>query len=88
MCVSVVSSDTLHPPYRTPEDRPGEVLYLIHDAGTVALSVEGEGKQTGRLYAVSLIKQTTERVCPANLGSDLRDVALTSETGRVRVSRW
>ena len=55
MCISVVSSDTLHPPYWTPEDRSGEVFYLIHDAGTVALSVEGEGKQTGRLYAVSKV---------------------------------
>ena len=88
MCVSVVSSDTLHPPYRTPEDRPGEVPYLIHDAGTVALSVEGEGKQTGGLYAVTLVRPTIGRICPADLGSDLRDVALTSETGRVRVSRW
>ena len=88
MCIGVVSSDTLHPPYRTPEDRPGEVFYLMHDAGTVALSVEGEGKQTGGLYAVSRVRPTDQRVCPADLGSDLRDVALTSETGRVRVSRW
>ena len=88
MYISVVSSDTLHPPYRTPEDRPGEVFYLIHDAGTVALSVEGEGKQTGCLYAVSEVRPTRAPVCPADLGSDLRDVALTSETGRVRVSRW
>ena len=88
MCVSVVSADTLHTPYRTPEDRPGEVLYLIHDAGTVALSVEGEGKQAGRLYAVSTVRPTWAKDCPADLGSDLRDVALTSETGRVRVSRW
>ena len=87
MCVIVVSSDTLHPPYRTPEDRPGEVFYLIHDAGTVALSVEGEGKQTGRLYAVSPVCPTFI-ISSADLGSDLRDVALTSETGRVRVSRW
>ena len=88
MCVSVVSSDTLHLPYRTPEDRPGEVLYLVHDAGTVALSVEGERKETWRLYAVSLVRPTIGKGCPADLGSDLRDVALTSETGRVRVSRW
>ena len=56
MCVSVVSSirsSTLHRPYRTPEDRPCEVLYLVHDAAAVILSVESEGKQTGGLYAVS-----------------------------------
>ena len=87
MGVSVVSADTLHPPYRTPEDRSGEVFYLIQYAGTVALSVEGEGKQTGRLYAFSNVHPTSGRICPADLGSDLRDVALTSETGRVRVSR-
>ena len=91
MCVSVVSSirsSTLHCPYRTPEDRPCEVLYLVHDAAAVTLSVESEGKQTGGLYAVSLVRPTIRRVCPADLGSDLSDVALTSETGRVRVSSW
>ena len=88
MCVSVVSSNTLHPPYRTPEDRPGEVLYLTHDAAVVNLSVESEGKQTGGLYAVSLVRPTSGRVCPADLGSDLSDVALAIETGRVRVSSW
>ena len=88
MCVSVVSSNTLHPPYRTPEDRPGEVLYLTHDAAVVNLSVESEGKQTGGLYAVSLVRPTSGRVCPADLGSDLSDVALAIETGRVRLSSW
>ena len=91
MCVSVVSSirsSTLHRTYRTAEDRSGEVFYLVHDAGTMALSVEGEGKQTGGLYAVSDISPTRAKFCPADLGSDLRDVTLTSETGRVRVSRW
>ena len=91
MCVSVVSSissSTLHSPYRTPEDRPCEVLYLVHDAAAVTLSVESEGKQTGGLYAVSLVPIRIRRVCPADLGSDLSDVALTSETGRVRVSSW
>ena len=87
MCVSVVSSDTFHLPYRTPEDRSGEVIYLTHDAGTVALSVEGERKETGRLYAVSLVYPTFI-IGPADLGNDLGDVALTSETGRVKVSRW
>ena len=91
MIVSVVSSirsSTLHRPYRTPEDRPCEVLYLVHDAAAVTLSVESEGKQTGGLYAVSPVRPTIGRVCPADLGSDLSDVALTSEAGRVRVSSW
>ena len=87
MCVSVVSSDTLHTPYRTPEDRPGEVIYLVHDAGTVGLSVEGEGEQTWRFYAVSLVRPTFI-IGPADLGSDLGDVALTIATGRVRASSW
>ena len=87
MCVSVVSSNTLHPPYRTPEDRPGEVLYLTHDAAVVNLSVESEGKQTGGLYAVSPVRPTF-LIGPADLGSDLSDVAVANETGRVRVSRW
>ena len=90
MCVRVVSSirsSTLNRSYRTPEDRPSEVLYLVHDAAAVTLSVESEGKQTGGLYAVSNVRPTS-RIGPADLGSDLSDVALTSETGRVRVSRW
>ena len=91
MCVRVVRSirsSTLHRSYRTPEDRPGEVLYLVHDAAVVTLSVESEGKQTGGLYAVSLVRPTIGRVCSADLGSDLSDVTIASETGRVRVSRW
>ena len=90
MCVSVVSSirsSTLHRPYRTPEDRPCEVFNRTHDAAAVTLSVESEGKQTGGLYAVSNVRPTS-RIGPADLGSDLSDVALTSETGRVRVSSW
>ena len=58
MFVSVVSSirsSTLHRPDRTAEDGPGEVGELVHDAGVVTLSVESEGKQTGSLYAVSLV---------------------------------
>ena len=88
MCVSIVRTNTLHRPYRTAEDRSCEVFYLSHDAGLMTLSVNSEGKQTGGLYAVSLISPTFSNVCPADLGSDLRDVPLTSETGRVRVSRW
>ena len=84
---STTRSSTLNRPYRTPEDRPGEVLYLVHDAAAVTLSVESEGKQTGSLYAVSIVRPTI-RVCPADLCSDLSDVAIASETGRVRVSRW
>ena len=90
MFVSVVSSirsSTLHCPYRTPEDRPCEVLYLTHDAAVVTLSVESEGKQTGGLYAVSQVRPTVI-IGPADLGSDLIDVSIASETGRVRVSRW
>ena len=90
MCVSVVSSirsSTLHRPDRTAEHGPGKVGELVHDAGVVTLSVESEGKQTGGLYAVSNVRPTS-RIGPADLGSDLSDVALTSETGRVRVPSW
>ena len=82
-----IRSSILQCSYRTPEERPGEVLYLTHDAAVVTLSVESEGKQTGGLYAVSPVRKT-KRIGPADLGSDLSDVALTSETGRVRVSSW
>ena len=85
--VSSVSSSSLHRPNRTAKDGPGEVGELVHDAGVVTLSVESEGKQTGGLYAVSLVRPTI-RVCPADLRSDLSDIALTSEAGRVRVSSW
>ena len=91
MIVSVVSSiraSTLHCPDRTAEQGPGKVGELIHDAGVVTLSVESEGKQTGSLYAICPVLIIIEGVCPADLGSDLSDVALTSETGRVRVSSW
>ena len=85
--ISSIGSSTLHCPYRTPEDRPGEVLYLVHDAAVVTLSVESEGKQTGGLYAVSPVRPTSI-IGPADLGSDLSDVAIAIETGRVRVSSW
>ena len=88
MYVGVVSANILYPPYRTPEDRPGEVLYLVHDAAAVTLSVESEGKQTGGLNALSIVSLIIGRGCPADLGSDLSDVAIASETGRVRLSRW
>ena len=91
MSVGVVSStwsSTLHRPYRTSEDRPGEVLYLVHDAGVVTHSVESERKQTGGLYAVSNVRPTIGRGYPADLGSDLSDVTMTIETGRVWVCRW
>ena len=88
MSVSVVRAGSLHPPYRTAEDRSGEVFYLTQDAGLVSLSAEGEGKQTGGLYAVSRVRPTDQRVCPAELGSDLSDVALSSGTGRIWLSRW
>ena len=83
----VVTSNTLDCPYRTPEDGPAKIFYLLHYAAAVTLSVESEGKQTGGLYAVSPIRPTC-RIGPADLRSDFGDVALTSETGRVRVSSW
>ena len=53
VCVfSSTRSSILHRPYRTPEDRPGEVLYLVHDAAVVTLSVESEGKQTAGFYNI------------------------------------
>ena len=88
MFISVVSSCPLQFPYRTTEDGSGEVLDLVHDAGAVTLSVQSEGKETGGFYLFKTVQITIGGVCPADLSSDLRDVALTSETGRVRVSRW
>ena len=82
-----IRSSILQCSYRTPEERPGEVLYLTHDAAVVILSVEREGKQTGGLYAVSRVRPTF-LIGPADIGSDLSDVALASETGRVRLSSW
>ena len=90
MIVSVVSSigsSALHRPDRTAEDGPGEVGELVHDAGVVTHSVESEGKQTGGFYAIFPVPLIIEGVCPADLCSDLSDVAIASETGRVRVSR-
>ena len=91
MFVSVVSSirsSTLHRPDRTAEDGPGEVGELVHDAGVVTHSVESEGKQTGGFYAILSVPVIIEGVCPADLCSDLSDVAIASETGRVRLSSW
>ena len=85
--VSSIKSSTLHRSYRTPEDWPGEVLYIATDAAAVILSVESKGKQTGGLYAVSPVLPTSI-IGPADLGSDLSDVALASETSRVRLSSW
>ena len=86
--VSSIRSSTLHRPDRTAEDGPGEVGELVHDAGVVTHSVESEGKQTGGFYAIVSVRSITEGVCPADLCSDLSDVAIASETGRVRVFRW
>ena len=91
MIVSVVSPirpSTLHRPYRTPEDGTGEIGELVHDAGVVTLSVQSEGEQAGSLYAIFQVFIIIEGVCPAFLCSDLSDVAIASETGRVLVSRW
>ena len=91
MFVSVVisiRSSTLHPPNRTAEHGPGKISERVHDAASVSLSVESEGKQTGSFYAILAVINVTEGVCPADLCSDLSDVAIASETGRVRVSRW
>ena len=90
MIVSVVSPirpRTLHRPYRTPEDGTGEIGELVHDAGVVTLSVQSEGKQTGSLYAILSVVIIIVGVCPAFLCSDLSDVPIASETGRVLVSR-
>ena len=86
--VSAIRSSTPHRSDRTAEDGPGEVGELVHDAGVVTHSVESEGKQTGGFYAIKSVMIIIEGVCPADLCSDLSDVAIASETGRVRVSRW
>ena len=91
MFVSVVSSirsSTLHRPDRTAEHGPGKVGELVHDAGVVTHSVESEGKQTFSLYAIYPFLNVIEWVGPADLCSDLSDVSMASETGRVRFPRW
>ena len=88
MCVIVISSSALQCPNRTPKNRSCEVLDIVHNAGVVTLSVESEGKQTGGLYAFKSVPPIIKWVCPADLRSDLTDVAIASSTGRVRVSRW
>ena len=90
MCVSVISpcrSSTFHRPDRTAEDGPGEVGELIKYAGVVTLSVEREVKQTGSFYAISRVIRIIEGVCPADLCSDLINISIASETGRVSVCR-
>ena len=86
--VSAIRSSTPHRSDRTAEDGPGEVGELVHDAGVVTHSVESEGKQTGGFYAIKAVSQVIEGVCPADLCSDLSDVAIAVETGRVSVFRW
>ena len=81
-------STILHRSDRTAEDGPGEVGELVHDAGVVTHSVESEGKQTGGFYAILSVIIIIEGVCPADICSDLSNVAIASETGRVRLSRW
>ena len=91
MFVSVVSPirpGTLHCPNWTAEDGSCEVGELVHDAGAVAFSVQSEGKNTESFYAIFSVIDIIEGVCPAFLCSDLGDVAIAFETGRVRVSRW
>ena len=85
--VSSIRSSSLHCSYRTPEDGTRELLYLTHDAGVVSLEVEAEGKETGSLYAVSVVRPAIV-IGPADLGCDLGDVSVARETGGVRVSRW
>ena len=85
--VSSLSSSTFHRPDRTAEHRPGEVGELVHDAGSVTLSVEGERKQTFSFYAISPVVNIIEGVCPADLCSDLINISIASETGRVRLCR-
>ena len=86
--VRAIDSNTLQGPDRTAEHGPRKVNELIHDAGSMSLSVESEGKQTGGFYAITPVVTIIEGVCPADLCSDLSDVAIASETGRVRGSRW
>ena len=91
MFISVVRSirsGTLHRPYWTPEDWPCKVGDLVHDAGVVSLSVQGEGEQTGSFYHIINVPPIIEGVCPADLCRDLSNVAIASDTGRVLVSRW
>ena len=91
MIVSVVSSirsSTLNRPDRTAEHGPGKVGELVHDAAGVTLSVESEGKQTGSFYASLPVINIIEGGCPADLCSDLINISIACETGRVRVSRW
>ena len=86
--ISSIRSSTLHRPDRTAEHGPGKVGELVHDAGVVTHSVESEGKQTGSLYALSQVPKIIEGVRPADLCSDFIDVAVVSETDRVRAYRW
>ena len=91
MKVSVVSSirpGTLHRPDRTPKDGPREAGKQVLYAGAVTLSIESEGKNTFSFYAIKPVQPIIEWVCPADLCSDLSDVSIASETGRVRVCRW
>ena len=91
MKVSVVSSirpGTLHRSDRTPEDGPREAGNQVLYAGAVTLSVESEGKNTFSFYAILPVPTISEWACPADLCSDLSDVAIASETVRVRVSNW
>ena len=84
--LSAIRSSTLHCPDRTAEDWPGKVCELVHDAGSVTFLVESEGKQTGGFYAIPPVRPIIGGNCPADLCSDLSDVAIASETGRVRAS--
>ena len=86
--VSSISSSTLHRPDWTAENGPGKVFNLVHDAGSMTFSVESEGKETGGFYAINAVPPIIEGVCPADLCSDLSDIAIAVETGRVSVFRW
>ena len=83
-----VENTVLHCPYWTSEDGQGEVRYRLRYAGAVTLTIEGKVEQASGLNLVCCVPITTKRVCPAFLCSDLIDVAIASETVRVRVSRW
>ena len=86
--VSSISSSSLQRPDRTAENGPGKVFNLVHDAGSMTFSVESEGKETGSFYAINAVPSIIKGVCPADLCSDLSDVAIAVETGRVSVFRW
>ena len=87
MQISVVSADTLDGSDGTPEHGTGEVFNLVSEAAVIGSSIESERKETGGFYSVVVVQDTEQWVSSTNFSSDLRDVTIASEAGRVRVSR-